>query len=145
LTLIVRIYQPDCSFFNILKRESCVFWAIFALWLERMIFEESFKKIMAAKSTSSNPTTVLIIILLVLTFPLWLGIAGALFGVIIGIFGAAIGLIAGIFGAVFGAIGGLFGWMFNWGWPFGGLFHWNVIPILIIIVGVLLISHSRRR
>jgi nitrate/nitrite transporter NarK len=110
--------------------------------MERMIFELRFEtKIMASKSSSSNPTTVLIIILLVLTFPLWLGLAGALFGVIIGIFGAAIGLVAG----VFGAIGGIFGWMFNWDWPFGGLFHWNVIPILIIIAGVLLISQSRRR
>lgn len=111
-----------------------------------MIFELDFENIiMSAKSSSSNPTTVLIIILLVLTFPLWLGLAGALFGVIIGIFGAAIGIVAGVFGAVFGAIGGIFGWMFNWDWPFGGLFQWNIIPILIIIAVVLMISQSKRR
>jgi hypothetical protein len=111
-----------------------------------MIFElRIYKKIMAAKGTTSNPSTVLIIILLVLTFPLWLGLAGALLGVIVGIFGAAVGLVAGIFGAVFGAIGGIFGWMFNWDWPFGGFFHWNIVPTLIIIAVVLLLVNQSKR
>lgn len=94
--------------------------------------------------SKSSTTTVLIVLLIIFTFPIWLGIAGGIFGLIVGIFGAVVGIIAGVFGAVFGAIGGIFGWMFDWHWPFSGFFHWNVFPIIFIVLIVLLISRSRR-
>jgi hypothetical protein len=94
--------------------------------------------------SKGSTSTLLIVLLVVFTFPIWIGIAGGLFGVVAGIFGAAFGIIAAIFGGIFGAIGGLLGWMFNWHWPFGGLFHWNFFTILFIVIVVLLVSRSRR-
>ena len=92
----------------------------------------------------SSTSTVLVVLLIVLSFPIWIGIAGGLFGIIVGIFGAIFGIIAGVFGAVFGAIGGIFGWFFDWDWPFNGFFHWNIATILIIAIVILLVSRSRR-
>jgi hypothetical protein len=105
-----------------------------------------------AKSTSGS--TLLIVILLVLTFPIWIGIAGGLFGLAMGLFGAAIGIIAALFGvlggllgAIFGAIGKVFGWIF------GGLFSWHYFPgihlpgpftIFLIVVVIALIIQSRK-
>jgi hypothetical protein len=107
-----------------------------------MIFGNPFgKKIMQSKSSGS---TVLIVLLLIFAFPIWIGLAGGLFGLVVGIFGAVIGIIAGVFGAIFGAIGGIFGWLFDWSWPFNGFFHWNIFSILIIALIVVLISRSRR-
>ncbi|MBL0741758.1 hypothetical protein [Chryseolinea lacunae] len=92
---------------------------------------------------SRGLTTVLIVLLFVFTFPIWIGIAGALFGVIVGLFGAVFGIIGGIFGAIFGMLGALFGWAFGWHWPFG--FHWpSFTTILIIALVVALISRSRK-
>lgn len=99
------------------------------------------KQNMQSKSTT---TTLLIVLLVIFTFPIWIGIAGGILGIIAGIFGAGIGIIVGIFGAIFGAIGGIFGWLFNWHWPFGGFFQWNIVTILILAIVVLLISRSRR-
>ncbi len=106
-----------------------------------------------AKSTSGS-STLLIVILLVLTFPIWIGIAGGLFGLAMGLFGAAIGIVAalfgvlgGILGAIFGAIGKVFGWIF------GGLFSWNYFPgihlpgpvtLLLIVLIIALIIQSRK-
>ncbi len=92
----------------------------------------------------SSTSAILITLLIILTFPVWIGIAGGLIGIVVGIFGAVFGIIAGVFGAVFGAIGGIFGWLFNWSWPFGGFFHWNVFSILAIVLVVLLVTRSRR-
>jgi len=94
--------------------------------------------------SKGSTSTVLIVLLLVFTFPIWIGIAGGIFGLIAGIFGAAIGIIAGVFGAVFGAMGGLFGWLFDWHWPFGGFFQWNIFTIFFIVLVVVLISRSRK-
>jgi hypothetical protein len=92
----------------------------------------------------SSGSTVLIVLLIVFSFPIWIGLAGGLFGLVVGIFGAMIGVIAGVFGAIFGVIGGIFGWFFDWSWPFNGFFHWNIFSILIIALIVVLISRSRR-
>jgi hypothetical protein len=83
-------------------------------------------------------------LLIIFTFPLWIGIAAGLIGVIAGIFGAVFGVIAGIFGAIFGLIGGIFGWMFDWNWPFHGFFRWNLVSILLIALVVVLISRSKK-
>lgn len=68
------------------------------------------------KSNSSNTA---LIILLVLTFPIWIGLAGGAFGLLAGIFGMLIGLIAGVFGILAGLIGAIFGF-------FGSVFSWTV-------------------
>lgn len=104
-----------------------------------------------AKSTS----TVLIVILLILTFPIWIGLAGGIFGLVVGLFGAAIGIIAGIFGAIdgiLGAIVGIIGELF--GWIFGGIFDCDFyyphvsfprpLTLLLIILVVVLITRSKK-
>ena len=107
-----------------------------------MIFGNPFgKKIMQSKSTGS---TLLIVLVIIFTIPIWIGLAGGLFGIVVGVFGAVIGVIAGVFGAIFGVIGGIFGWIFDWSWPFNGFFHWKIFPILIIVLIVVLVSRSRR-
>src|SRR5688572_2318297 len=62
---------------------------------------------MQSRSTSSSTTTVLVVIVLLLSFPLWIGLIGGLFGLVIGLFGAAFGIIAGVLGAIFGVFTGL--------------------------------------
>jgi len=99
------------------------------------------KKCMQSKSSTS---TLLIVLLIIFTFPIWLGIAGGIFGLVVGLLGAGFGIIAGVFGAFFGIIGGIFGWLFDWHWPFDRFFHWNFFPIFFIILIVLLISRSRK-
>ena len=92
--------------------------------------------------SKSSTSTVLIVLLIVFTFPLWLGLAGGLFGLIVGLLGAAFGIIAGVFGAVFGAIGGIFGWFFDW--PFNGFFRWNIFSVILIAVIIALVARSKR-
>jgi hypothetical protein len=86
-----------------------------------------------ARSTS----TALVILILILTFPVWIGLAGGLFGLVFGLLGAFIGIIGAIFGAivgVFGAVlGALFG-VFDWGWS-GYSF-----PVISISKSVLIIA-----
>lgn len=54
------------------------------------------------KQGMSISTKILLIIVLVLTFPLWIGIVA-------GLFGGAVGLLGGLFGVVVGLIGAAFG------------------------------------
>ena len=53
----------------------------------------------------------LIIIILILTFPLWIGIVGGLFGALMGLIGALIGVICALMGSGFGLVFGGFGTM----------------------------------
>jgi nitrate/nitrite transporter NarK len=108
-----------------------------------MVFGMALKKTFMS-SKSSNPTTLLIAVIVIFTFPIWIGIAGGIFGLIIGLFGAAIGIVAGVFGAVFGAIGGIFGWFFDWDWPHHGFYRWNIFTVVCLVVIVLLVTRSRR-
>ena len=94
--------------------------------------------------SKSSTSTLLIVLLLVLTFPIWLGIAGGIFGLVAGLFGAIIGIFAGVIGAVFGIIGGIFGWFFHWDWPFSTFFRWNVFTIVAIAIVVILLARSRK-
>lgn len=91
----------------------------------------------------SSTSTVLIVLLIVFTFPVWIGIAGGLFGIIAGIFGAVVGIFAGIFGAIFGLIGGVFGWMFDWH-PFTGWFNTPIFVIAAVVIVTVLITRSKR-
>lgn len=51
---------------------------------------------------------VLIIVILILTFPLWIGIVAGLFGALVGVLGAILGIICALFGSGIGlAIGGI--------------------------------------
>lgn len=101
-----------------------------------------------ARSTNN---TALIIIVLILTFPLWIGIAGGLVGLVAGVFGLIIGLIAGAFGLFAGLIGGMFGFV---GWVFDGLFDFDMHPfnfvvspflILLFIVAVIMVFRSKQQ
>jgi hypothetical protein len=109
-----------------------------------MVFGTSHPNPYAMQSKNSSTPTVLIVLLVIFTFPFWIGLIGALFGITVGLFGAVFGIIAGLFGAVFGAIGGIFGWLFDWSWPFGGFFHWNMMGILLVAVIIVLVARSKR-
>lgn len=58
------------------------------------------------KKKMSTSTKILIVVLLVLTFPLWIGIVAGLFGLIVGLLGAIFGIVVGFVGAAFGLIVG---------------------------------------
>lgn len=60
------------------------------------------------KKRMPTSTKVLLIIVIILTFPLWIGIVAGLFGGAIGLIGALFGVIVGLIGAAFGLVmGGL--------------------------------------
>ena len=60
------------------------------------------------KKQMPTSTKVLLIIVIILTFPLWIGIVAGLFGGAIGLIGALFGVIIGLIGAAFGlVIGGI--------------------------------------
>jgi hypothetical protein len=97
--------------------------------------------------SSSSTSTVLIVLLVLLTFPLWIGLIGGLFGLVAGLFGAVIGIIAGVFGAVIGAIASVFGWMFHWSAPWDfhfGFWGMKVFIIVAIILAVVYLSRGKR-
>jgi hypothetical protein len=109
-----------------------------------------FTEMLAMKPAS----TFLIILLLLITFPIWIGIAGGLVGVAAGLFGAFFGILGGILGAIFGIFGAVFGLIGKLlGWIFGGMFSWHVIPavhlpgpvvIALIILAIVLLTRSRK-
>jgi hypothetical protein len=96
--------------------------------------------------TKDSTTHVLILVIIVLTFPIWIGIVGGVFGLVGGIAGGLFGLVTGMFGAVFRMIGILFGWLFDW--SCGGPFGWwstELMAVLAIALVIVLASRSRRR
>jgi hypothetical protein len=101
---------------------------------------------MQSRSTSSSTTTVLVVIVLLLSFPLWIGLIGGLFGLVVGLFGAAFGIIAGIMGAIFGVFTGLIGWMFDFDFP-GFNFHFfpGKFFIAVLLIALLVVALNKRR
>ena len=106
---------------------------------------------MSTKSSSSG-STVLIVIVLVLTFPLWLALGGALIGVIAGIFGAMIGLVAALFAGIVALIALPFKTLFGWGdwsclWPgvFSGFHDNGYVWLAMLIIAALIISKRSRK
>ena len=106
---------------------------------------------MSTKSSSSG-STVLIVIVLVLTFPLWLALGGALIGVIAGIFGAMIGLVAALFAGIVALIALPFKILFGWGdwschWPgvFSGFHDNGYVWLAMLIIAALIISKRSRK
>lgn len=96
---------------------------------------------MTAK-TSSN-SSVLVLILLIITFPLWIGILGGLFGLVAGVFGAVVGIIAAVFGAIFGAFGAVFG-IFDW-FPHVHLSGFRFFLVVAIIFAIVMMSRSKKK
>jgi hypothetical protein len=97
---------------------------------------------------SRTSSSVLIAILIILTFPIWIGLIAGAFGIVAGVFGAVFGIIGGIFGIIFGGLGAAFGWIFEdpFFWP--EHFHFGFLfgkIFLIAIVILLVVSVSRRR
>jgi hypothetical protein len=105
------------------------------------------------QTKTSSTSTALVVIILILTFPIWIGLAGGLFGLVVGLAGACIGIIAGIFGAIFGVIGAIFGsifGIFDWnGYDYDGIsFHFPGVKILLAIAIIFLIvnlSKSKKK
>lgn len=93
---------------------------------------------------SQSASTLLIVLVVVLTAPLWIGLAGGLFGLMVGLFGMIFGLLGGLFGLVTGLIGGIFGGigsLFSWFWGIGSF---EVFLLLILIVSVIAIRKPKR-
>lgn len=93
--------------------------------------------------SSSPASTFLIILILVLTFPLWVGLLGAMVGILGGLFGVLIGIIAAIFGVIVALIclpfKIIFGWHdWDWGWHGFPDFNLNGYVVLAIIILVYL-------
>ena len=101
---------------------------------------------MANRNTSSS-SSVLLVVILVLTFPIWIGICGALFGVVMGVFGALIGVMGAIFGVGVTLIALpfkiLFGWG-HWGWHGFPHIHSSGFVILALIIFAILIVRGRK-
>jgi hypothetical protein len=87
--------------------------------------------------TSKSLSTLIIVLVIFFAFPIFIGIAGGLFGMIMGVFGAIIGGIAGMIGAFFGAMGSLFSW------SLGGLFGCGLTSVLLVAALVLLVTRRR--
>ena len=58
------------------------------------------------KKSMSTGTKILIAVIIILTFPLWIGVVAGLFGALIGIIGAAFGIVVGLLGATLGLLAG---------------------------------------
>lgn len=58
------------------------------------------------KKSMPTSTKVLFVIVIILTFPLWIGIVAGLFGGLIGIIGGLFGVVVGLIGAAFGLVMG---------------------------------------
>jgi hypothetical protein len=99
---------------------------------------------MQTKSSGTSTNTILVIILLIVTFPIWIGIAGGILGAVIGIFGAVIGAVFGIFGAMIGVIGRFIGWIFHWNFHTPFVF-WNTGLLTIFAIALLLIMLAKSR
>lgn len=108
-------------------------------------FKKKSKKF-KEKVSLDKTTIILICVILVLTFPLWGGIAGGLLGIIAGIIGAIAGLLTGIAGAVIGVLAGVFALTFKFLIKgvvliVTGILELTVVPTLgITSIGVGLVS-----
>lgn len=100
--------------------------------------------LMQSRSSNTSTTTILLIVLLIVTFPVWIGLAGGILGGIIGIFGAIFGAVMGLFGAVLGGIMSLFGWLFSWNFH-GPFVFWNTSILTIFVVILLFVILTKRQ
>ena len=103
---------------------------------------------MATRNDTSS-STILLALILIITFPVWIVVAGALFGVAVGLVGVAVGVIGAIFGVMIGLIALpfkiLFGWG-HWGWGWHWFpFHHNGFALIAIIIVAALIVRGRKQ
>lgn len=96
---------------------------------------------MTRSNTRTGTSTILIVLLIIFTFPIWIGLAGGLFGLVMGLIGAAIGIVAGVFGAVIGGIGGAFGGMFGW----HGSLGCNALLAVALVFSIVMLARSTHR
>ena len=104
---------------------------------------------------SRSASTTLLVILMICTFPIWIGIAGGIFGLAAGLFGAAIGIVAGVFGVFGGILGAIFGVIGKvYSSIFGTIFHWdfhpgfhfsNPIILALIVLAIIIIAKSKKQ
>src|SRR5689334_9367638 len=97
---------------------------------------------------SKIPMRAVVIILLVVTFPLWIGILAGIFGAVFGLIGGAIGLVFGVFGAVIGAIGAVIGGIFEFifhPWDHGHFMHFNTVWFAVIFIAIVVLISSRKK
>lgn len=66
----------------------------------------SDKTVKAEKKKMSTMTKVLIILVIILTFPLWIGVVAGLFGALVGLLGGLFGTVIGVGGAAIGLVVG---------------------------------------
>lgn len=92
-------------------------------------------------------TTILAIFVIIVFFPVIIGVFGAVFGAIFGAFGAILGAVFGaigaVFGAIFGAFGAVFGAVFDNDWDFG-FYHRDIYTIAIIVLIVVFLSRTKQ-
>lgn len=69
-------------------------------------YESQSHQTLNEKKKMSTSKKILIVVLLVLTFPLWVGIVAGAFGLIVGILGAIFGIVVGFTGAALGLVVG---------------------------------------
>lgn len=100
--------------------------------LDRFLLGSGKTAQMNTRSSSTSPAALIAItFIVVITFPLWIGILGG-----------AIGIVAGVFGAVIGAMAAVFGILLL---PFKILFHFNAFLILMVIIIAFLLVHKGRK
>lgn len=100
----------------------------------------------------STPSALLVIVL-ILTFPIWIGLLGGaiglvagFFGLVIGLFAGGVGLVAGVMGGIVGGIASIFSWIF--GWHVEGDFHpvfFVFNPFILFAVALLIAIALRKR
>lgn len=67
-------------------------------------YEKNVSQTTSMKKKMSTSQIVLIVLLIILTFPIWIGIVAGVFGAAVGLLGAAFGVIAGLGGAGIGMV-----------------------------------------
>lgn len=98
-------------------------------------------------------SALLIAFIVLITFPVWIGLIAGGFGLIVGLFGAIFGVIAAVFGVIFGIIGAIFeaifGGMFSGGWPDAHIhfprIHMNGYAWAALIIVVALVISNRNK
>ncbi len=100
-------------------------------------------------SRSSSTSTLLIVCIVIFTFPIWIGLFGALFGIAAGLIGGTVGIIAGFFGLLIGLVllpfKILFGCWDDGDWGFHMFPHHGFLTFAIIILIAALIVRKGRK
>jgi hypothetical protein len=106
-----------------------------------MIIVRQGPNLTVMSSRTDSTSSLLIALVLIVTFPLWLGLGMGLFGVLIGLIAGFFGLMIGIIALPFKL---LFGWG-EWGWGCDVFPHFHhargLTALVIIIIAVLIVKN----